>query len=397
MPAWQVLEASGDGRHGVLTNEFLLFPTAGYILSRISSLSACSLCLSPCSFIRSPSMYSSMGSHWTWYVLRKLLCVLKDALEATVRLRDLLHSSSLSFQPQHTSILLSCSSLTSIIPAKDLPVAPSSSLTMLTPAQLAHLRAHLRPLMYTLSFAPLVTVTGIILILFLRLNRSKFLLLGMFSCLGMLYAAAFFYCLWRDLRLRLFHANRGRVRPRRTRSFGPGMLVDDIGMYWVCEIFETPADEIQSLALSLPNLSRAMTSPTSRSLVSLEQGLFRRPSWSEWVGSADAGAGASISTVRSSTTARLDQAKNSHQSSQQFVQDSMSVGAKGSGYSALPNGSPSMMQPLAAEDYGTPLEMKELLPAALVAPKPTAASPERAASRLPRQAARKRESFVHTK
>jgi len=40
----------------------------------------------------------------------------------------------------------------------------------------------------------------------------------------------------------------------------------------------------------------------------------------------------------------------------------MSVGAKSSGYSALPNGSPSMMQQLAVENDDTPFEMKELLP-----------------------------------
>ena len=39
-----------------------------------------------------------------------------------------------------------------------------------------------------------------------------------------------------------------------------------------------------------------------------------------------------------------------------------SVGAKGTGYSALPSGSTSMMQPHAVEDEETPLEMKELLP-----------------------------------
>ena len=106
---------------------------------------------------------------------------------------------------------------------------------MLTPSQLAQLRAHLRPLMYTLSFAS--TVTGIILLLFLRLNRSRFLLLGMFSCLGMLYAAAFFYLLWRDLRLRLLSTDRERVRPRRPRPLGPDMLLDDIGKLCVYEIF----------------------------------------------------------------------------------------------------------------------------------------------------------------
>ena len=99
---------------------------------------------------------------------------------------------------------------------------------MLTPAQLAQLRAHLRPLMYTLSFASLVTITGLILLLFLRLDRSRFLLLGMFSCLGMLYAAAFFYLLWRDLRLRLF---------RRSRPLGLDMLLDDNGKQFVYEIF----------------------------------------------------------------------------------------------------------------------------------------------------------------
>ena len=39
-----------------------------------------------------------------------------------------------------------------------------------------------------------------------------------------------------------------------------------------------------------------------------------------------------------------------------------SVGAKGPGYSALPNGSTSIMQPHGVEEDETPLEMKELLP-----------------------------------
>jgi len=245
MPAWQVLEASGDGRHGVLMVESLLFPTAGCDLSRISSLLACSLCGSPCSFFRGLLMHNWMASRWIWYTVRKLLCVLIGGMDADARLRDLLHSPSLSFPPHHTFHLLPCS-LPSITPAKDLPAAPSSlssssssssSTTMLTPSQLAQLRAHLRPLMYTLSFASLVTATGIILLLFLRSSRSRFLLLGMFSCLGMLYAAAFFYLLWRDLRLHLFHANRGRARPRRPRPLGPDMLLDDIGKRFVYEIF----------------------------------------------------------------------------------------------------------------------------------------------------------------
>ncbi|KAH0283301.1 hypothetical protein M436DRAFT_67750 [Aureobasidium namibiae CBS 147.97] len=196
---------------------------------------------------------------------------------------------------------------------------------MSTPAQLAQLRAHLRPLMYTLSFASLVTVMGIIHFLFLRLDRSRFLLLGMFSCLGMLYAAGFFYLLWRDLRLRPFHANRGRVRPRRPRPLGPDMLLDAI--------------DKRSVHLFAVR---------------------------HWDGSADAGAGAGINTDRSPTTARLDQAKaHTRALSNSFktvTSNAMSVGAKGYGYSALPNNSPPTMQSLTVEDDDTPIEIKELIP-----------------------------------
>lgn len=69
----------------------------------------------------------------------------------------------------------------------------------------------------------------------------------------------------------------------------------------------------------------------------------------------------------SSTTARLDRAKahtRALSNSLKSVTNTAmtSVGAKGSGYSALANGSITMMQPLAVEDDETPLEMKELLP-----------------------------------
>jgi len=83
-------------------------------------------------------------------------------------------------------------------------------------------------------------------------------------------------------------------------------------------------------------------------------------------GSAAVGAGASTNTVRSSTAAGLDRAKAHtralNNSFKTVTSNAMSVGAKGSGYSALPNGSPSIMQPLTVEDDNTPLEMKELLP-----------------------------------
>lgn len=114
---------------------------------------------------------------------------------------------------------------------------------MLTPAQLALLRAHLRPLKYTLPFALVVGLTGIILLLYLCLSGSVFLLLGMFSCLALLYVAAFLHWLWQDLRFRFLYADRGRVRPRRTRSLGPGILPADIGKYCMYEIFEIGADE----------------------------------------------------------------------------------------------------------------------------------------------------------
>jgi hypothetical protein len=45
-----VVRADDNVRRAFVVNRFLLFPTAGYDLSRISSLSACSLCISPCSF-----------------------------------------------------------------------------------------------------------------------------------------------------------------------------------------------------------------------------------------------------------------------------------------------------------------------------------------------------------
>lgn len=100
---------------------------------------------------------------------------------------------------------------------------------MLTPAQLAQLRAHLRPLKYTLPFALLVVTTGIICLLFLRSRISRFLLIGMFLCLSLIYVAVFLDYLWRDLRLRFSDADRRRVRPHRTRQLGDSILPDDIG------------------------------------------------------------------------------------------------------------------------------------------------------------------------
>lgn len=101
---------------------------------------------------------------------------------------------------------------------------------MLTPAQLAELRAHLRPLKYTLPFALLVATTGIIFLIFLRSPVSRFLLVGMVVCLGLVYVTVFLGWLRRDLCLRFLHANqRGRVRLRRTRLPDDGILPDDIG------------------------------------------------------------------------------------------------------------------------------------------------------------------------
>jgi hypothetical protein len=67
------------------------------------------------------------------------------------------------------------------------------------------------------------------------------------------------------------------------------------------------------------------------------------------------------------TTARLDRAKaHTRALSSSFksvTKNAMaSVGAKGCGYSALANGSTSVMQPTGAEDDETPHEMEELLP-----------------------------------
>jgi hypothetical protein len=55
VPAWQLSAADSTGRCGVFVAEFLLFPIAEYDLSRISSLFACSLCMSPCSLFSQPN------------------------------------------------------------------------------------------------------------------------------------------------------------------------------------------------------------------------------------------------------------------------------------------------------------------------------------------------------
>ncbi|CAD0084891.1 unnamed protein product, partial [Aureobasidium vineae] len=75
----------------------------------------------------------------------------------------------------------------------------------------------------------------------------------------------------------------------------------------------------------------------------------------------------SISSDGASQTCRLDRARahtralsNTFKSATTNAMSS--VGAKGSGYSALANGSTSTMQPLRSEEDHTPHAMKELLP-----------------------------------
>jgi hypothetical protein len=98
-----------------------------------------------------------------------------------------------------------------------------------------------------------------------------------------------------------------------------------------------------------------------------------------------------------SASARLDRAKahtRALSSSIKSVTNNAmgSVGAKGCGYSALTNGSTSVMQPSKPEKDKTPHEMKELLPRGT--PRPTAASPAREALRLqPPVARRKSDRF----
>ncbi|KAI4725204.1 hypothetical protein E4T49_07044 [Aureobasidium sp. EXF-10728] len=74
-----------------------------------------------------------------------------------------------------------------------------------------------------------------------------------------------------------------------------------------------------------------------------------------------------ITSDGASQTCRLDRARahtralsNSFKSATTNAMSS--VGAKGSGYSALANGSASTMQPLRSEEDDNPHEMKELLP-----------------------------------
>ena len=144
-----------------------------------------------------------------------------------------------------------------------------------------------------------------------------------------------------------------------------------------------------------------MTSPISRGLVSLGQWLFCRPSWSEWIGSADAGAGAGINTDRFPTTARLDRAiahtRALSNSFKTVTSNFMSVGAKSSGYSALPNGSPSMMQPLVVENDDTPLEMKELLPRGTHGPETNSSFTGKGSVETATTGCEEEESFAHTK
>lgn len=75
----------------------------------------------------------------------------------------------------------------------------------------------------------------------------------------------------------------------------------------------------------------------------------------------------------------------------------MSVGAKGSGYSALPNGSPSMMQPLTVKDDNTPLEVKELLPHDTHGPKTNSSFTGKGSVETVTAGCEEEESFAHTK
>ena len=75
----------------------------------------------------------------------------------------------------------------------------------------------------------------------------------------------------------------------------------------------------------------------------------------------------------------------------------MSVGAKGSGYSALSNGSPSAMQPLAAQDDGIPLEMKELLPRGTHGPETNSSFTGKGSVETATAGCEEEEAFANTK
>lgn len=100
-----------------------------------------------------------------------------------------------------------------------------------------------------------------------------------------------------------------------------------------------------------------------------------------------------------SPTARLDRAKAHTRALSNSLKTvtAMSVGAKGSGYSALPNGSPSTMQPLAAQDDGIPLEMKELLSRGTHGPEPNGSFTGKGNVETATAGCEEEEVFAHTK
>jgi len=107
-----------------------------------------------------------------------------------------------------------------------------------------------------------------------------------------------------------------------------------------------------------------------------------------------------INTDGTSPTARLDRAKahtRALSNSLKTVSNAMSVGVKGSGYSALPNGSPSTMQPLAARDDGIPLEMKELLPRGTHGPGTNGSFTGKGSVETATAGCEEEEGFAHTK
>lgn len=144
MPAWQFLGADEYGRGVVLIRDSLLFPTAGYDLSYISTLVICSFCISPCSFFHNPML---VGFLWMSCVVWKLSCILMLVQKRlSVRLRDHETCFALLAMLSHHNAPPSTSSFPLTIPTKNLSASPSSSSSaMLTPAQLAQLPPQVHP------------------------------------------------------------------------------------------------------------------------------------------------------------------------------------------------------------------------------------------------------------
>ena len=96
-------------------------------------------------------------------------------------------------------------------------------------------------------------------------------------------------------------------------------------------------------------------------------------------------------------TARLDRAKAHTRALSNSLSNAMGVSAKGSGYSALSNGSSSAMQPLAAQDDGNPLEMKELLSRGTHGPEPNGSFTGKGSVETATAGCEEEEVFAHTK